>query len=115
MGVARMPTQGSWRPGAWTVVGLPLRAIERRGLPARVHAVALVQPFLRDRTRGHAYRRLARRSAPAAAVVAQPVFLPVGVVGVTGPERVGERAVVLAALILVADEKADRRARGLSF
>src|SRR5206468_4276441 len=31
IGVARIPTQGSWRPVVWTVVGLPLRSIERRG------------------------------------------------------------------------------------
>ncbi len=31
IGVARMPTQGSWRPWVWTIAGLPCRSIERRG------------------------------------------------------------------------------------
>ena len=79
-------------------------------MPADLDPVALAQPLLGDRAGGDADRRLAGGGAAAAAQVAQSVFLPVGIVGVAGPERVGERAVVLAALILVADQKADRRA-----
>src|SRR5882724_6420034 len=59
-------------------------------MPAHLNAVALAQPFLRDRARGDAYRRLTRRCAPAAAVVAHSVLLPIRVIGVAGPESVGE-------------------------
>src|SRR6185503_8342363 len=45
----------------------------------------------------------------------QAVFLQVGVIGVAGTEGVGERAVVLAFLVFVPDEKADRSARGPAF
>src|SRR5436309_992920 len=135
MGVARMPTQGSWRPVVCTVVGSPLRSIERRGrrmlevglsamltrmswpaelreMPAHLDAIPLAQPFLGDRSRGDADHGLASGGPAAAAIVAQAVFLPVRVVGVTGAEGVGERAVVPAPLVFVSDDKTDRRARG---
>src|SRR5207302_1634852 len=79
-------------------------------MPADLDPVALAQPLLGDRAGGDADRRLARGGAAGAAMVAQAVFLPVGVVGVPGPESVGERAVVLAPLVFVSDDKADRRA-----
>ena len=72
--------------------------------------MALGEPLARDRACGHAHRRLARRLPAAAAVVADAVLLPVGVVGVPGTERVGDARVILAALILVADQERDRRA-----
>ncbi len=77
-------------------------------------AVLLAQPFLRHRTGGHRGRRQPRRRAPAAARVAQPVLTPVGVIGVAGAKALRDVAVVLAALILVADQQADRRAGGLA-
>jgi len=88
---------------------------ELREMPAHLDAVALAQPFLGDRARSDAYRRLARRRAPAAAVVAQPVFLPVRVVRVSRAKRVGQGGVVFRALILVSDQEADRGARRLPF
>ena len=47
-------------------------------------------------------------------MIADAVFLPVGVVGMAGPELFGDIAVVLAALILVADQEGDRRPRGVA-
>ncbi len=40
MGVARMPTQGSWRPKVSTTVGWPARSMERRGV--RMELVGLI-------------------------------------------------------------------------
>src|SRR5207247_5631950 len=79
-------------------------------MPADLDPVALAQPLLGDRARGDADRGLAGGGPAAAAIVAQAVFLPIRVIGVPGPESVGESAVVLALLVLVSDEKADRRA-----
>src|SRR6185295_7975819 len=73
---------------------------------------ALAQPFARNGAGHHAHRGLARRGPSAAAVVADAVFLPVAVVGVAGPEGLGDGRVVLGARILVADDEADGRARG---
>src|SRR2546429_4497152 len=87
----------------------PVRA-ELREMPANLDPVTLAQPLLGDRAGGDADRRLAGGGAAAAAIVAQAVFLPVRVIGVPGPEGVGERAVILAPLGFVPDDKADRRA-----
>ena len=46
IGVARMPTQGSWRPKVSTVAGWPFRSIERRGL--RIELVGLIAMLTRD-------------------------------------------------------------------
>src|SRR2546422_5712361 len=85
---------------------------ELREMPAHLDAIPLAQPFLGDRSRGDADHGLASGGPAAAAIVAQAVFLPVRVVGVTGAEGVGERAVVPAPLVFVSDDKTDRRARG---
>ena len=84
---------------------------ELRQVAADRDAVALAQPLPGDGARGDAHRGLARRLPAAAAVVADAVLLPVRVVGVAGAERVGDVRVVLAALVLVADQQRDRRAR----
>src|SRR5439155_12077493 len=83
---------------------------ELREMPANLDPVTLAQPLLGDRAGGDADRRLTGGGAAAAAIVAQAVFLPVSVVGVAGPESVGESAVVLAPLVFVSDDEADRRA-----
>src|ERR1019366_7871206 len=54
-------------------------------------------------------------SATPAAVVAKPVFLLIGVVGVTGAKPVLDLVVVARALILILDHEADRRAGGAAF
>ena len=77
--------------------------------------MAFGEPFARDGAGRHAHGGFARRRAPAAAVVANAVFLPVRVVGVAGAKRFGDRRVVLAARILVPDQERDRRSRGPSF
>src|SRR5207237_8413952 len=81
-------------------------------IAANLHAVAAAQPLLRDRSCGHADRRLARRGAAAAGRAAHAVLLKVGVVRMPGPEFLGDRGIILRALVFVADEKADRRAGG---
>ena len=72
------------------------------------------QPLLGDGAGGHHRRRQPRRGAAAAARIAQAVLLQVGVVGVAGAEGLRDLAVVLAALVGVADQQADRRAGGLA-
>src|SRR6185312_3433380 len=109
-------------------VGRPERiVVDRVPVPAR--AVDLVGPDLdqraandnagaeylaRDGASGDAHRGLARRLAAAAAIIADAVFFPISVVGVTRPELVLDRVVVLAARVLVADQQRDRRAGGLA-
>src|SRR5262249_3626214 len=73
----------------------------------------VLQHLARDRTGGDAARGLARRRTAAAAIVADAVFRPVGVVGVAGPELVLDGAVILGALVFVLDQEADRRPRRL--
>src|SRR2546421_4393792 len=85
----------------------PVRA-ELREMPANLDSVTLAQPLLGDRAGGDADRGLAGGGPATAAIVAHAVFLPIRVIGVTGAEGVGERAVVLDPLVFVLDEKADR-------
>ncbi len=78
-------------------------------------AVLQLQPLAgnrgrRDRRRGEPCRRPA-----AAARIAKAVLVQVGVVGVARAEGVEQVRVVLAALVGVADQEADRRARGPAF
>src|SRR5205085_1682468 len=68
-----------------------------------------------DRTRGGPHHRLARRGAPAAAVVAHAVFLLIRVVRVSGAEAVLDLVVVPRARVGVLDQDADRRAGRVPF
>ena len=77
-------------------------------------AVALVQPLARHRAGGDGGRGQARGRAAAAARVAHAELAPVGVVGVAWAEGLGDVAIVLAALVGVADQQANRRAGGLA-
>ncbi len=70
------------------------------------------EDFPRDRAGGDARGGLARRSAAAAAIVADAVFLPVGIVSVAGAEAVGDVAVVARALVDIVDHQVDRRPGG---
>ena len=81
-------------------------------MPANGHAVALAQPFPRNRSGGDSHCGLARRLPAAATIITDTVFLPVRVVRVPRPKRVGDAGVILAARIFVADQERDRRARG---
>ena len=78
-------------------------------------AVVLRQPLARDRPGRHPHGGLTRRRPTAAAVVADAVLVPVRIVGMARTESLGDRAVVLRALVLVADQERDRRARGPPF
>ena len=78
-------------------------------------AIRLPEPFPRNRRSRHSHGRFTRRRAPAAAMVANAVLLPIGVVGMAGAERIDQIAVIPAACIFVADEQRDRRAGGLAF
>src|SRR5690606_7531639 len=71
----------------------------------------LVQVLPRDRAGGDPHRRLARGRAPAAAIVAEAVFLVIRVIRVAWPETVLDLVVVARALIDVLDQEADRGAR----
>ena len=75
----------------------------------------LAQIFSRNGAGRDPHHRLARRGAPAAAIVAKSVFLLIRVVGVTGPKAILDLLVVARALILVFDQKPDRRAGGAAF
>ncbi len=75
----------------------------------------LAQPLARDRAGSNADRRFARRLPAAAAMIANTVFLPIGVVGVTGAKGIGDRRVILAARVLVANQERDRRSGRPSF
>ncbi len=66
----------------------------------------------RQRAGGDARRRLARRGAAAAAIVAHAVFHVIGVVGMAGPVLPGDLAIVLGALVDILDHHRDRRAGG---
>src|SRR5436305_418033 len=68
------------------------------------------EDLARDGSRGDPRRGLARRGAPAAAVIADSVFFPISVVGVTRAETVGDVAVVLRALVGIFDQQLDWRA-----
>ncbi|ABA48712.1 hypothetical protein BURPS1710b_1866 [Burkholderia pseudomallei 1710b] len=83
---------------------------ERAHVAAHLDAEALAQPLLRDRAGADDGRRQPRGRAAAAAIVAHAVLLPVGVIGMARAERLGDVAVVLAALVGVADQERDRRA-----
>src|SRR5215216_4473871 len=75
----------------------------------------LKQPLASDGTGSNAHRGLARRLPSAAAIVPNAVFLPVGIVGMPGPERIANVAVVFAACVDVTDQQRDRRPGGFAF
>ena len=66
------------------------------------------EDLARDGAGGDPRGGLARRGAAAAAIVAHPVFLPIGIVGVAGAKPVGDVAVILRALVGVFDQQLDR-------
>ena len=94
------------------LVPIPMRAVddELAHLHQRGAHLDAGNHLARDRAGGDPRGGLARRGAPAAAKVANPVFRLVGEVGVSRPVLVFDVAVVLGALIDVLDVDADRRA-----
>src|SRR6185437_6561680 len=96
-------------------VPIPARAVDAVGAHLDQRATdgdTGSQDLARDRAGGDAGRGLARRGAAAAAMVADAVFLPIGVVGMAGAEAVLDRLVILGARILVLDHQRNRRAGG---
>ena len=85
-----------------------------RHAAAELGAEFFLQPFLGHGAGGHHGRGQPRRGAAAAARVADAVFAPIGVVGMAGAEGLQDLPIVLAALVGVPDEQADRRAGGLA-
>src|SRR5688572_15147024 len=75
----------------------------------------LSEILARDRTGGDTHDRLARRGSAAAAIIANAVFLLIGVIGVARPKAILDLRVVAALLVDVLDEQADRRARRAPF
>ena len=72
----------------------------------------LAEDLAGDGAGGDAGRGLARGGAAAAAIVADAVFQIIGEVGMARPVEILDLAIVLRALVLVADHQAHRRARG---
>ena len=107
-------------PEVVVVDAVPVETGAVDGLFAHLHHVALdLQPRcqLFDRRARHAAGGNAGGgfpggTAPAAAIVAQPVFLVIGYVGMAGPEGSRDLAVVLRPLVSVADHQLDRCAGG---
>ena len=81
-------------------------------VPAHRDPVALGQPFLGDHPGRHPHGGLTGRGTAATARVTDTVFVPVGIVGMARTELRGDVAVVLAALVGVADQQRDRGASG---
>ena len=73
------------------------------------NSVLFLQPFSGNRCRCHSHGRFPRRGAPPAAVIANSVLLPVGIVGVARTKGVDEVAVVTASLVFVPDQEGDGR------
>ena len=96
-------------------------ALERDGQLAQLRhagaefgAVLLRQPLLGHGACRHRGRRQAGGRPAAAARVADAVLVPVGVVSMAGAEALGDVAVVLAALVGVADQQGNGGAGGLA-
>jgi len=64
-----------------------------------------------DGAGGDARRRLAGGGASAAAIIAQPIFGVIDVIGVAGPVFAGDVAVILGALVGVLNHERNRRSR----
>lgn len=73
------------------------------------------QVLLGNGTGSHAHGGFAGRTAATTAVVADAVLVMVGVVGVGRAEQVLDGRVVLGLLVSVANQQADRAARGTAF
>lgn len=73
------------------------------------------QPFFSDCSGGNTYGGFAGGTSTTAAVVACAVFVPVGVIGVSGTEAGGDIAIVFAALVGITDQEGDGGAGGFAF
>ncbi len=82
---------------------------------AKARAVFFRQPLLGDGAGRHGGRRQPGRGSAPAARIADAVLVPVGIVGMARAEALGDVRVILAALVGVADQQGDGRARGTAF
>src|SRR4029079_9877822 len=78
-------------------------------------AMGLAEPFPGNRRSGNPNGGLPRGRPAAAAVVADAILLPVGVIGMAGPEGVDEVSVVFTPRVFIADQQRDRCASRLAF
>ena len=85
-----------------------------REMAAYHHPKFFIEPLSRHRARRNARRGQARGRTPTTAMVANAELLQIGVIGVARTEAPGNIAVILAALIFVADQQRNRRAGGLT-
>ena len=77
-------------------------------------AITLKQPLAGNRTRRNTDGRFTRRRAATTAVIPRPVLLPIGVIGMPRAELLGDVAVILAALVRITNQQANRRTRGFA-
>src|SRR5262249_47562650 len=94
-------------------VPVPLRAVDLLGAELHdgaAHRHARAHHLAGDGAGRDTHRRLARRLAAAATIVAHAVLLEIGVVGVRRAELVLDLRVVARALVDVVDVQRDRRA-----
>ena len=75
----------------------------------------LLEVFFSNAACSNANSRFTRRGATAASVIAQTVFLLVGIIGMTRTKAVGDIGIILTALILVFDQQAYTGAGGFAF
>src|ERR1019366_6763535 len=96
------------------LVPVPARAVDfvRTHLDERAAHGQAGHDLARDGAGSDPRRGLARRGAPAAAIIGDAVFDVVGVAGVAGPVFVLDVGIVLRALIDILDQQHDRRAGG---
>ena len=84
----------------------------RADLNERAAHLQIRHDLARDGACRNPHRRLARRLAAAATIIAQAIFDVVGIVGVAGPIFVFDVGIIFAALIDVVDHERNRRASG---
>ena len=107
--------------GEKRVVGYVVPALERHHQVAHLghaaakhHAVLLCQPFFGHRACSHGGRGQAGGRTAAATRVADAELVPVGVVGMAGAKALRNGAVILAALVGIADQQGDGGAGGFT-
>jgi hypothetical protein len=90
----------------------PIDAVRADLHQSAADAHAVPQHLAGHRAGSHAHRRLARRGAAAAAIVADAVFQLIGEIGMSGSELRRDRRIVPRTLIDVVDLHGNRRSGG---
>jgi hypothetical protein len=96
------------------LIPIPARTINlmRPHLHKRTANRNAIQNLARNRASRDARRRLTRRRAPTAAIIADAIFHIIGIIGVSWAIAVFDVTIILAALIDILDQKRNRRAGG---